>query len=377
MKPTLLLLTTLTATTLAQGPLLPLAAPAPSMKSLDQIEPRTAISAGNNITINLPGSYYLTGNITGPISILASDVTLDLNGFVITSSGVGIGIAGSPSYRNITIRNGSIVGSGTMTFTGSVAGTFSGNTGTGIVAYGRSAGSVSGQNIRIEDINIRGFQKGIFLSTGEESDGGRHVISNCTIRDFGLNGISVTQCVLRDTLVHHGAGSGVTGNAIVAQNLIVDRVVGSGVIGSNLNLEHTTVRSCSGNGIQATYSQISGGQITACADGISGSDNQIDRISVNSCTGSGIFSPNSSVTHATAAQNANAGIWADSSTIAHCIVRFSGADGIRGVNSIVSNCKSSGNDTTTDGYLAAGIVWGGGRQIDNVCDLYAPASPAP
>jgi Bacterial TSP3 repeat len=75
---------------------------------------------------------------------------------------------------------------------------------------------------------------------------------------------------------------------------------------------------------------------------------------------------------------AGAGIWADSSSISHCTIRGSGADGIRSINSTISMCKSSGNDTnTTDGYPASGIVWAGGRQVDNVCDLYAPAAPAP
>ncbi len=43
----------------AQGPLAPPGAPAPTFKTLQQVEPRTPISA-LPFTISQPGSYYLT-----------------------------------------------------------------------------------------------------------------------------------------------------------------------------------------------------------------------------------------------------------------------------------------------------------------------------
>jgi hypothetical protein len=48
---------------LAQGSLTPPGAPAPTMKTLAQIEPRTPIAAAP-FTISAPGSYYLTTNLT-------------------------------------------------------------------------------------------------------------------------------------------------------------------------------------------------------------------------------------------------------------------------------------------------------------------------
>src|SRR4030095_6606576 len=73
------------STALAQGPLTPPGAAAPTMKTLDQLEPRTPIST-LPFTISSPGSYYVTSNLTGVagqhgITINADNVTLDLGGF--------------------------------------------------------------------------------------------------------------------------------------------------------------------------------------------------------------------------------------------------------------------------------------------------------
>ena len=105
------------ATLFAQGPLTPPGAPAPTMKSLEQIEARKPISSAP-FTISQSGSYYLTASVTvssgTAITITASNVTLDLNGFTISStdaSTTGYGILLDNGPRNITIANGFIQGS--------------------------------------------------------------------------------------------------------------------------------------------------------------------------------------------------------------------------------------------------------------------------
>jgi hypothetical protein len=74
----------------AQGPLSPPGAPAPTMRTLQQVEPRTPITNATAVTISTPGSYYLTTNISvtsgTAITITASQVTLDLNGFTLSST---------------------------------------------------------------------------------------------------------------------------------------------------------------------------------------------------------------------------------------------------------------------------------------------------
>ncbi|HMP73909.1 MAG TPA: hypothetical protein PKE55_11665 [Kiritimatiellia bacterium] len=68
------------------------------------------------ITITNPGSYKLVRNLSHgvtPIVVAASDVTLDLNGFRVVSSGFfppyGPAIEQQPGYRNLTVRNGSLL----------------------------------------------------------------------------------------------------------------------------------------------------------------------------------------------------------------------------------------------------------------------------
>jgi hypothetical protein len=106
---------------LGQGALTPPGAPAPVMKSLDQIEARTIVNSANTpgdgtnlFIISQPGSYYLTANVVpfrflggtakNGIEITANNVTLDLNGFAMQGA---MGIAGFISpMRKPTSRCG-------------------------------------------------------------------------------------------------------------------------------------------------------------------------------------------------------------------------------------------------------------------------------
>lgn len=105
------------------GPLNPPPGPITStMKTLSEVEPRIAINATNTpgdtfavFKITQPGSYYLTGNISGVtgkygIEITVSGVTIDLNGFEAT--GVPGSLAGVATtvnaLRNISVKNGSV-----------------------------------------------------------------------------------------------------------------------------------------------------------------------------------------------------------------------------------------------------------------------------
>lgn len=100
----------------AQGSLIPPpGTPAPTMKTLNQVEPRKPISTYNQLIAD-NGSYYLTGNLYVPdgcegIAFATGNITLDLNGFSIIYVGEGgdttlDGIVGPSS---ITVKNGQIL----------------------------------------------------------------------------------------------------------------------------------------------------------------------------------------------------------------------------------------------------------------------------
>src|SRR5437588_5898173 len=100
------------STAFAQGTLTPPGAPAPTMKSLDQIEPRTIIT-NLPVTISSRGSYYLTNHVLLTsgfgIAVTVDDVTIDLNGFTLTGNFVGgTCIVATATIKNLVIRNGTI-----------------------------------------------------------------------------------------------------------------------------------------------------------------------------------------------------------------------------------------------------------------------------
>lgn len=205
-KHTSILLAALVATTLhaaAQGSLTPPpGAPAPVMKSLDQIEARTplvdgspgvAIDASNRITISQSGSYYLTGSRTvatgNAISITSNDVTLDLNGFTLISTSSpasGSGILIDNSRRNISIFNGHIRGSVTNS-----GGSYSGNGFASGITYFNNRPT----NTRVSNVSVSGcMAEGIDLGG---KFGNSNIVESCvvrTVRTFGIAANVIRNC---------------------------------------------------------------------------------------------------------------------------------------------------------------------------------------
>lgn len=145
----------------AQGALEPTAPPAPVMKTLDQVEPRTPIDS--TVPISTPGSYYLTNDITGRLTIAADDVDLDLQGFTLT--GVGSVTLEIPSVSNVRVHNGTIRGS----------------TSTTILASGSS-------NIVFEDLRVLDSTNGAVLITDHS---GLIVIRSILVDTAGLAGLRI------------------------------------------------------------------------------------------------------------------------------------------------------------------------------------------
>jgi hypothetical protein len=171
-------------TTFAQGPLTSSGPPAPSMKTLDQIEPRTPIGS-LPFAINTPGSYYFTTNLSGHgavITINTNNVVLDLNGFTLGSTGPatgGQGIVVMSARDNIVVRNGMLrnLGWAINAFSASsssferlhVTGNSVGGIGVGdncqiidsIIVGNTNAGILAGQNCTISGCQVNANTQGI------------------------------------------------------------------------------------------------------------------------------------------------------------------------------------------------------------------------
>lgn len=180
-----LLLSTALASGALAGDLNPPAGPvAPTMKTLDEVEPRTPIHAADlPLLITAPGSYYLAEDIVtagNGIAVNASDVTIDLMGFIL-EGGTGIGI-NFASQRRCVVRNGTVAGWGS----------------TGINASVISEGVF--EDLRVVNCGVNGLLAGAnaqVRSVIAENNGGQGIsgegrIADCIAFDNATNGITFT-----------------------------------------------------------------------------------------------------------------------------------------------------------------------------------------
>ncbi len=260
------------------GPLDPPATPGSTMKTLDQVEPRIPISqpasaAGFPITINQPGSYYLTGDITGVdgqggIVVSANDVTLDLNGFTLAGvpgSGSGIFSEG----WNTTVLNGSIIGWG----------------------Y-RGLWATTGANAHAARLQVRSNgDSGIYFSGGQGS-----IIEDCTATNNGWNGIDVGgNGIVRDNVVAANANSGINayGKGLTVEANSVTSNSLTGIIAEDGSV--VRANSVAGNGglgieVYGLGVTIEDNEVVANGGGGIRADGQMSRIEANTVIG------NSSIT---------------------------------------------------------------------------------
>jgi len=311
------------------GPLDPPVGPvAGTHKTLTEVEPRTPINGANTpgdadslYKITQPGSYYLTGNITGVINkhgieIASGGVTIDLNGFELvgvrgTQPTHGI-IATGTGLKNVCVRNGIVRewgGSGlalsaTIVSGGELIGiraidnidsgifahsyfriahcTTSGNGGSGIFAVNSSI---------IEGCHAYGNQgAGIQCSSG-------HTLLNCVTYGNGSAGIQTSDAAtISGCSSYNNDGAGI--NAGIGASVTHCTVRSNGVHGivvssASIILDNT----CSGNG--ADVSNGAGILVTVAGNRIEGNhcfgndvgietDGSRNRIDGNSCTDNGV-----------------------------------------------------------------------------------------
>jgi parallel beta-helix repeat protein len=372
----------------AQGSLTPPGAPAPTMKSLSQVEPRTAITSAP-YTISSPGSYYLTTNVTGVsgtngITIASGNVTLDLRGF--TLSGVpgslkGIYVTGA--YSNLTVENGTVVGWGSI-------GVDADNGAGGQFSHLRFVGNASdgldpGQVGQVRDcIASRnggdGFggvcsntKFGDCTSAGNSGEGFSTyegcLFRSCSASFNGFDGFNLFyHCIMTDCVAHDNGFDGVDTPypGCVVVGCVCDNNGSQGIIaGDGCTIKDSVVVGNALNGIIAGLDC----SVLACtvqtnrAAGIVVDANSSVKdctVSGNSADGIDVNGKNCTVTDCTASGNYGEGI----NVAGNCTVKDCTASGnYEGIYVFGNNCQIAGN--TCSGNSLYGVeIYGVQNRID-------------
>jgi hypothetical protein len=138
-------------------------------------------------TITKPGSYQLVTNLSpkgssdDAISVSASNVTIDLNGFAILGPGHGSGVGiDAPGADNATVENGTITGMGgsgvKLGDSGVVRDVSVVSNGVGNGAGGSSGIECTGSGCLVEDSVVNSNVNGFGLNFSDATSGYQHVV---------------------------------------------------------------------------------------------------------------------------------------------------------------------------------------------------------
>lgn len=305
------------------GPLNPPAGPITSTsKTLTEVEPRTAINTTNTpgnasavFLVSQPGSYYLTGNITGVankavIYINSSNVTIDLNGFTIQG---GTSAVSTGAVAAVTIRNGMVAS--TSSYGLQLANCTGASVERVTVQSAAAPWSAINAGVGARIVNCAAIQcgNGIVASTGS-------IVSNCVARSctssaFYASGDGVTfdSCTASGNGLHGFSSSGVKGTRVVGctssentdtgfflgeESFITEctssrngsfgmRISANSIARANLVVSNGTVTSASGISVSSSGALIEGNRCIANAgNGISTASGALDCVIIgNWCRG--------------------------------------------------------------------------------------------
>ena len=302
-----------------QGQLPPPSPPGPTMKSLDQLDEKlekrvpidaihTPGDASAQFRIGTQGSYYLTGNILplankDGISVEASGVTIDLNGFVVgfnpnsPLAGSGVGIKSFVSTT--TVRNGSVhgwaggglrLGTAARVESVSVAGNGDGiyvqtasvivdsvtrgNQGTGIAAgYGSVIRNCTAVQNGGQGIRANGSHISHCAAVKNGGDGiaaaGEAIVENntCdgngtgTVASAGISASGNGNRIENNNTTNNDVGISVTGTGTVIEANHVRNNTGPGIEVTTVNGRNVIIRNVAGNNVNSYTSIASGNQV--------------------------------------------------------------------------------------------------------------------
>lgn len=328
---------------LAQGSLAPAGPPAPTMKSLDQVEPRTPISSVPFVITN-PGSYYLTTNLTDTagtngIIVQADDVSIDLQGFALSGSG-GFSASSSGVFTGLTNRSNLEIRNGTIrnwAYDGIRAGQANNSRFENLRLYNNADEGINvGNGCIIEKCEAQA-NGGIGMYVADNS-----VIKDCTSVSNMSYGLDATKnCVIKDCVVSLNRDVGIGGyTGMTVRGCSVINNQGAGI----LTAGYSTVADCT---------VTTNGQTGFFKQGIrAGPYSTVSRCTVVGNYGDGIDAQDgSTVEDCTSGLNATNGIQAAiGSTIRNCTLRLNGDDGIEVPNDCLvldNHCSGNGQSTAT------------------------------